>query len=243
MSAHAGRDRRRRRRSCFMPKLRTGQQAPRLIERAAAACQQRERVNRRLDHGVIKHPSGLRRMIGRCPVRSDLLARPRQAPHRVGLAMEAQARGYLVRYTTLDELVQRLRRADALGKLPGKLAQLQRPHLVAIDRAGCLPLDCAGANRLFQVINRRYTAARRSSPETRRSPNGPTRSATKCSPPPSSTASSMTAKCSPSTAPATGSKAACTSSNNAPSRQQRPEPAPPRPTSFDADPPTLFDAA
>jgi DNA replication protein DnaC len=77
----------------------------------------------------------------------------------VGLAMEALARGYLVRYTTLDDLVQALRKADALGKLPNQLAQLQRPHLLAIDEAGYLPLDRADANRLFQVVNRRYTRA------------------------------------------------------------------------------------
>jgi hypothetical protein len=38
----------------------------------------------------------------------------------------------------------------ALGKLPSKLAQLQRPHLLPIDEAGYLPLDRADANRLFQ---------------------------------------------------------------------------------------------
>jgi DNA replication protein DnaC len=70
--------------------------------------------------------------------------------------MEALARGYLVRYTTLDDLVRGLRHADALGKLANKLAQLQRPHLLLIDEAGYLPLDRADANRLFQVVNRRY---------------------------------------------------------------------------------------
>ncbi len=75
----------------------------------------------------------------------------------VGLAMEALARGHLVRYTTLDELIRTLRHADALGKLSSKLAQLQRPHLLILDEAGYLPLDRADANRLFQVVNRRYT--------------------------------------------------------------------------------------
>lgn len=75
----------------------------------------------------------------------------------VGLGMEALARGYLVRYTTLDDLVRGLRHADALGKLSSKLAQLQRPHLLIIDEAGYLPLDRVDANRLFQVVNRRYT--------------------------------------------------------------------------------------
>jgi DNA replication protein DnaC len=77
----------------------------------------------------------------------------------VGLAMEALARGYLVRYTTLDDLVRGLRQADALGKLNNKLAQLQRPHVLVIDEAGYLPLDRADANRIFQVVNRRYTRA------------------------------------------------------------------------------------
>src|SRR3954462_12533192 len=59
----------------------------------------------------------------------------------VGLAMQALARGYLVRYTTLDDLVRGLRHADALGKLNTKLAHLQRPHVLVIDEAGYLPLD------------------------------------------------------------------------------------------------------
>lgn len=77
----------------------------------------------------------------------------------VGLAMEALARGHMVRYTTLDDLVRGLRHADALGKLNSKLAQLQRPQLLAIDEAGYLPLDRADANRIFQVVNRRYLKA------------------------------------------------------------------------------------
>jgi DNA replication protein DnaC len=75
----------------------------------------------------------------------------------VGLGMEALRRGYLVRYTTLDDLVRSLREADALGKLKPKLSHLQRPHLLILDEAGFLPLDRSDANRLFQVVNRRYT--------------------------------------------------------------------------------------
>jgi DNA replication protein DnaC/transposase len=76
----------------------------------------------------------------------------------VGLAMEALARGYLVRYSTLDDLVRGLRQADALlGRLPAKLAQLQRPHLLVIDEVGFTALEREDANRVFQAINRRYT--------------------------------------------------------------------------------------
>ena len=77
----------------------------------------------------------------------------------VGLAMQALARGYLVRYTTLDDLVRGLRHSDALGKLSNKLAQLQRPQLLAIDEAGYLPLERADANRISQVVHRRYMRA------------------------------------------------------------------------------------
>lgn len=75
----------------------------------------------------------------------------------VGLAMEALRRGHLVRYTTLDDLVRGLREAEALGKLKAKLAHLQRPHLLVLDEVGFAPLERADANRLFQVVNRRYT--------------------------------------------------------------------------------------
>jgi len=77
----------------------------------------------------------------------------------VGLAMEALARGYAVRYTTLDDLIRSLKLCDALGKLPSKLAQLARLHLLVIDEAGYLPLEPADANRFFQVVNRRYERA------------------------------------------------------------------------------------
>lgn len=57
----------------------------------------------------------------------------------MALGMEALARGYLVRYTTLDDLIRSLREADALGKLaaPGVLpapapADLRRSQLHAI---------------------------------------------------------------------------------------------------------------
>ena len=75
----------------------------------------------------------------------------------VGLAMDALRAGYLVRYTTLDELIADLRAADKLGNLRQKLAQFQRPHVLVIDEMGYLPLEPADANRFFQVINRRYT--------------------------------------------------------------------------------------
>jgi DNA replication protein DnaC len=51
----------------------------------------------------------------------------------VGLAMEALRAGYLVRYTTLDDVVRELRQADQLGTLRNKLSHYQRPHVLIVD--------------------------------------------------------------------------------------------------------------
>lgn len=75
----------------------------------------------------------------------------------ISLGMEALARGYLIRYTTLDDLIRSLREADALGKLAARLAFYQRPHLLICDEVSYTPLDRGDANRFFQLVNRRYT--------------------------------------------------------------------------------------
>jgi DNA replication protein DnaC len=75
----------------------------------------------------------------------------------IGLGMEALRRGYLVRYSTLDDLIRALREADALGKLGTKLAYYQRAQLLICDEVSYSPLDRADANRFFQLVNRRYT--------------------------------------------------------------------------------------
>jgi DNA replication protein DnaC len=75
----------------------------------------------------------------------------------VGLAMEALRAGYLVRYTTLDDVVRELRQADQLGTLRSKLAHYQRPHVLIVDEVGYMRLEHADANRFFQLIKRRYT--------------------------------------------------------------------------------------
>jgi DNA replication protein DnaC len=75
----------------------------------------------------------------------------------VGVAMEALRAGYLVRYTTLDDVVRELRQADQLGTLRQKLSHYQRPHVLIVDEVGYLRLEHGDANRFFQLINRRYT--------------------------------------------------------------------------------------
>jgi len=75
----------------------------------------------------------------------------------VGLAMEALRAGYLVRYTTLDDVVRELRQADQLGTLRTKLSHYQRPHVLIVDEVGYTRLEHGDSNRFFQLINRRYT--------------------------------------------------------------------------------------
>ena len=71
--------------------------------------------------------------------------------------MEALRAGYLVRYTTLDDVVRELRQADQLGTLRNKLSHYQRPHVLIVDEVGYMRLEHGDANRFFQLINRRYT--------------------------------------------------------------------------------------
>jgi hypothetical protein len=112
----------------------------------------------------------------------------------VGLAMDALRRGYLVRYTTLDELVRSLREADALGKLKPKLSHLQRRSTARTPTAS------------FRSSTDATRAARRSSPRTSRPRSGPSCSATRCSLRRSSIVSCTTPRCSRSMGPPTGSR-------------------------------------
>ena len=59
-------------------------------------------------------------------------------------------------YATLDDMIRRLRAADAAGRLHGQLKACTRPALLVIDELGYLPLDRADANRVFQLISQRY---------------------------------------------------------------------------------------
>lgn len=150
--------------------------------------------------------------------------------------MEALARGYLVRYTTLDDLVRGLRHADALGKLNTKLAQLQRPQLLVIDEAGYLPLDHADANRIFGVVNRRYTRGSTIITSNKTVGEWADTFGDEASPPQSSTGCCTTPRSSRSTDRAIDSKADSTRCDHAPTTS--PPTPDPRPTFFDGDRPT-----
>ena len=70
--------------------------------------------------------------------------------------MAACHAGYPVFYTTLDDMVRRLRAADAAARLENQFKAYTRPALLVVDEVGYLPLDRADANRVFQLISQRY---------------------------------------------------------------------------------------
>jgi DNA replication protein DnaC len=75
----------------------------------------------------------------------------------VGLAIAACQAGFTVYFTTLDDLVRRLRAAaETTSRFNRQLQAYLRPSLLIIDEVGYLPLDRTEANMVFQLISRRY---------------------------------------------------------------------------------------
>lgn len=74
----------------------------------------------------------------------------------IALAVAACQTGYSIYFTSLDDLVGKLRLADAQGKLTWQIRSYLRPSLLIIDEVGYLPLDRTDANLVFQLISRRY---------------------------------------------------------------------------------------
>jgi DNA replication protein DnaC len=72
------------------------------------------------------------------------------------LAVAACQAGYSVYFTSIDDLVRKLRIAEAAGRLPRQLQTFLRPSVLVIDEVGYLPLDRAEANLIFQLVSRRY---------------------------------------------------------------------------------------
>jgi DNA replication protein DnaC len=74
----------------------------------------------------------------------------------VALAVGACRAGFSIYFTTLDDLVRRLRAAEATGRFARQLQAYLRPAVPVVDEVGYLPLDRAEANLVFQLISRRY---------------------------------------------------------------------------------------
>ena len=63
----------------------------------------------------------------------------------VALAVGACQAGLSIYFTTLDDLVRRLRAADATGRFNRQLQAFLRPAVLVVDEVGYLPLDRAAA--------------------------------------------------------------------------------------------------
>ena len=74
----------------------------------------------------------------------------------VALAVGACQAGLSIYFTTLDDLVRRLRAAEATGRFTRQLQTYLRPSVLVVDEVGYLPLDRAEANMVFQLVSRRY---------------------------------------------------------------------------------------
>jgi DNA replication protein DnaC len=77
----------------------------------------------------------------------------------IALAVKAAEAGHGVLFLTLEELIGKLKRAQAENRLARQLQQFVYPKLLAIDEIGYLPLDRAEASLFFRLITRRYEKA------------------------------------------------------------------------------------
>ncbi len=74
----------------------------------------------------------------------------------VALAISACQAGFTIYFTTLDDMVRKLRTAEATGRFNRQLGVYLRPAALVIDEVGYLKLDRAEANLVFQLVARRY---------------------------------------------------------------------------------------
>ena len=72
------------------------------------------------------------------------------------LAVAACAAGRSVYFTSLDDMIRKLRTADQAGDLGRQLRGYLRSSILVIDEVGYLPLNRHDANLVFQIIARRY---------------------------------------------------------------------------------------
>lgn len=111
----------------------------------------------------------------------------------VALAIGAAQAGFSIYFTTLDDMVRKLRTAEIAGRFNRQLGVYLRPAVLVIDEVGYLKLDRAEPTSSSNSSPGATNAARRSSPRTSPSPNGAECWATTSWPPRSSTGSCTTA--------------------------------------------------
>jgi len=73
----------------------------------------------------------------------------------ISLGIEAVKEGYLTYFTTVDEIVRKLKTTKDESFLK-RLKKYIKPQLLIIDEMGYIPLQKEEANLLFQLVNDRY---------------------------------------------------------------------------------------
>lgn len=130
----------------------------------------------------------------------------------VALAVAACQAGHSNYFTSLDDLVRKLKIAEATGRFNKQLDAFVRPAVLLVDEVGYLRLEREEANMFFQLISRRYERGSMIITSNKSFSNGAPSSATTSSPLRSSTGSCTTSKSCPSTDPATACATGWTSS-------------------------------
>ncbi|NRA68944.1 MAG: ATP-binding protein [Pseudobacteriovorax sp.] len=72
------------------------------------------------------------------------------------IGYHAVMKGYNVLFTTASELVMTLQAKESPAELNKALKRYCAPDLLIIDELGYLSYDCAAADTIFEVVNRRY---------------------------------------------------------------------------------------
>ena len=72
------------------------------------------------------------------------------------IAVSAVSAGHSAYFTTLDDMVRKLRTADDAGDLNRQMRPYLSRSVLIIDEVGYLPMDRRDANLVFQVFARRY---------------------------------------------------------------------------------------
>jgi len=74
----------------------------------------------------------------------------------IALGVKACYQGYRVYFSTLSDMLTRLRASLADNSFKKALQQLIAPSVLILDEIGYLPLDREGSNLFFQLVSKRY---------------------------------------------------------------------------------------
>ena len=74
----------------------------------------------------------------------------------IALGVAACQGGYTSYFTSFQDLLENLRKAQEQNRLKRKLQTYNKPHVLIIDELGYLPLNRNDANLFFQLVSTRY---------------------------------------------------------------------------------------